>query len=71
MSEHTERLETGIAAAVREIDELRAALEQVRKLAPTLIEDVLGAAEWGEYRRLSVREAAQSLRAVLGELEKP
>ena len=55
-----------IVAAVNALPELLDILDRVYALAPTLIEDVLGAADHGEFRRLHVREAARQLREELG-----
>lgn len=55
-----------IVAAVNALPALLDLLDRVYALAPTLIEDALGAAEHGEFRRLHVREAARQLREELG-----
>ncbi|MGV9744611.1 hypothetical protein ACWDTG_06815 [Rhodococcus zopfii] len=50
--DHTEDLETGIASAVREIDEMRAQLGRVREIA-----DRAASVGWRQTSLLSVEQA--------------
>lgn len=60
--DHTEDLETGIASAVREIDEMRAALDRVRALSGQLDrESANGGSVYAEIRR----QHAARIRAAL------
>lgn len=75
MSEHTERLETGIAAAVRQIDELTAEVRQLADenefLDSALEMNIMHAHKWkqraleAEAKLERTDEAAESLRNVI------